>query len=146
MLGKLFKVVLVVLLAVFVLSVIAGLVAGVIERTEDTASFVQQPPAQKPPEWVQIASWSGSGMKETETFTTTNREWRIHWRTSNEAFAGAGIFQVFVYNGDGGMVTLAANVQGARSDVSYVRAPAGPHYLMINSGNVDWTVTVEERR
>jgi hypothetical protein len=97
-------------------------------------------------QWTTVKTWSGSGMKETETFTTTNREWRIKWTTSNEPFANVGLIQLFVYDGDGTMVTLAANKQGPGSDVSYVRSAPGKHYLMINSANIDWDVTVEEER
>lgn len=86
-------------------------------------------------------------MKETERFATTSREWRISWRTANEAFAGTGLLQIMVYRAaDGQLVTLAANKQGLGADVSYVRSPPGDHYLMMNSGNVDWEVTVEEER
>lgn len=107
------------------------------------------PPPTAPahvPTWHQLAEWKGSGMKETEGFTTTVREWRITWSTSNEPFAGAGIFQIFVHKDTGEMVSLAANVQGAKSDTSIVRAPAGRYYLKINSANVDWSVTLEELR
>lgn len=100
-------------------------------------------PTPAPASWRMLAEWSGSGMKQTETFTTPSREWRIKWRTSNEPFPNAGILQIFVHNADGAMVTLAANKQGPGADESYVRSPPGPHYLMINSGNIDWKVTVE---
>lgn len=95
--------------------------------------------------WHTLKEWQGSGMKETETFTPATREWRIRWKTSNESFAGAGILQIYVYDANGGMVSLAANKQGVGEDVSYVRS-FGKHYLMINSGNVNWHITVEEQR
>ena len=43
-------------------------------------------------------------------------------------------------------MTLAANKQGTGEDVSYVRSGPGRHYLKINSGNVEWEVTVEDQR
>lgn len=96
--------------------------------------------------WQQVMRWTGSGIKQTETFPVASREWRITWKSSNEAFPGAGILQIFVYDESGGMVSLAANKQGTGSDVSYVRAAPGRFYLMINSGNLDWDVTVEDQR
>jgi hypothetical protein len=118
---------------------------------QSAATSVVAPPAAPrapapEPTWQTIATWSGSGMKETETFTTRTREWRIQWQSRREPFPNAGLLQIFVHDADGGVVSLAANKQGPGKDVSYVRAPAGPHYLMINSANIDWTVTVEERR
>jgi hypothetical protein len=65
-------------------------------------------------------------------------------RPRNEAFAGAGIFQIYVHNDRGELVSLAANKQGTGRDTSYVRGK-GRYYLMINSGNVEWSVAVEQR-
>jgi hypothetical protein len=103
-------------------------------------------PADGSAAWATVVEWSGSGIKETETFQVASREWRIAWETRNEAFKGAGIFQIMVHDEAGKLVTLAANKQGVGKDVSYVRSGPGKHYLMINSGNVDWTVKVEDQR
>lgn len=103
-------------------------------------------PTPRAPQWTEVASWRGSGIKETESFVTVNREWRIRWQSANEPFANAGILQLFVHNEAGQMVSLAANKQGPGQDVSYVRAPPGRYYLKINSANIDWNVTVEEQR
>jgi hypothetical protein len=97
-------------------------------------------------DWRLVKEWSGSGIKETETFTTTSREWRIRWHSANEPFANASILQIHVYNGRGALVTLAANKQGTGADTSYVRSPAGSHYLAIVGANSTWTVIVEEKR
>lgn len=113
------------------------------------APGLQEPtPTQpsRPREWTRVASWSGSGIKDTETFTTTQREWRINWRTQKEPFQGAGILQIYVHNEDGALVNLAANAQGVRADVSYVRAPPGRYYLKLNSANVEYSIDVEEQR
>lgn len=98
-------------------------------------------------EWTTLKNWSGSGMKTTESFRVTDREWRIEWETSNEPFPGAGIFQIFVHKADDdALVTLAANKQGTGSDVTYVRSVPGRFYLTLNSGNVDWRVQVQVRK
>jgi hypothetical protein len=97
--------------------------------------------------WQEVAKWTGSGIKQTESFQINNREWRVSWQTTNEAFAGAGIFQIMVHrSSDDALVTLAANKQGIGSDVSYVRGNPGRYYLAINSGNVNWSVRVEDQR
>ena len=97
--------------------------------------------------WSTTAEWDGRGVKETESFATHGREWRVRWRTSNEPFKGAGIMQLFVYRAeDGDLEFVVANLQGKGAGESYVQAEPGSHYLLINSENLDWTVTVEERR
>jgi hypothetical protein len=97
-------------------------------------------------EWKVIASWSGSGIRSTESFQIQNREWRVRWRTQNEVFPGAGILQLYVYDQNDNLVTLAANTQGPSSDVSYVRGGPGRYYIEISSGNIDWRVQVEDFR
>jgi hypothetical protein len=100
-------------------------------------------PAARPgaESWRVLKSWSGSGIKTTETFAVGSREWRIQWRASNER--AAGILQIYVHDEAGHLVDLAANHQGAGSDTSYVRGRPGRYYLRISSGNVDWRVVVE---
>lgn len=118
-------------------------------NTVQQAVLAEKAPAQQSvaTEWQTVQDWAGSGIKQTESFTTASREWRIYWKTKNEAFAGAGIFQVMVHQaGNDALVTLAANKQGTGSDVTYVRAPPGRYYLTINSGNVDWLVRVEDQQ
>jgi hypothetical protein len=92
-----------------------------------------------------VKTWKGSGAKDTESFDVRSREWRITWETSNEPFANAGIFQIYVHNDKDELVSLAANKQGTGSDTSYVRG-RGRFYLKINSANVDWSVIVEDQR
>ena len=112
-----------------------------------TESLQAKPAAApaSPAVWRTVARWSGNGMKQTQTFSIRSSEWRISWKTTREAFAGAGILQVYVYGAAGELVSLAANRQGVGSDVSYVHAQPGRFYLDIGSANVDWEVVVEDR-
>jgi hypothetical protein len=125
----------------------ATIVDPVSSRTDDRS---QSPPGSNQAStgsaanWRELASWEGSGTKQTESFEVHDGEWRISWKTRNEALAGAGIFQIYVHNDRGELVSLAANKQGTGRDTSYVRGK-GRYYLMINSGNVEWSVAVEQR-
>ncbi|HLN65341.1 MAG TPA: hypothetical protein VK464_27785 [Symbiobacteriaceae bacterium] len=102
-------------------------------------------PAPKPePTWQAVKTWEGTGIVNTETFAMSTREWRINWQTTNEQVAG--ILQVFVYDQNGGLVSLPVNHQGVGKNISYVRASPGKFYLTINSANVKYKVTVEELR
>ena len=60
------------------------------ETSTQEAEPTSNPPAVVPApasvSWQTAASWSGSGIKETESFNISSREWRIKWRTYSEAF------------------------------------------------------------
>jgi hypothetical protein len=109
--------------------------------------FSQQSAGREPTDasWRAIKSWSGSGIKETESFSVQGRQWRVSWSTRNETFRGSGILQIYVKNGRGNLVSTVST-HGVGGDASYVHSPPGEYYLTINSGNVDWTVVVEEHR
>lgn len=96
-------------------------------------------------QWTTVHEWSGSGTMTTLDFSISERDWRIVWSTQNEAFPGAGIFQIYVYDGSDDIVALPANKQGTGSGFSHVK-PRGRFYLTINSANVDWRVRVQVRK
>jgi hypothetical protein len=95
--------------------------------------------------WTPIASWSGEGTKETETFTITQREWRVTWtaKLSNPKMP-VRVFSVAVYDAKTD-VPVSQLMPGDKESAgeSYVRG-AGRYYLKIASGNAAWTVRVEE--
>lgn len=140
----------IVLILGVIFAIYLGLPATAVKPSPSVAprptSEAAAPPTAMPAAWQPIKRWTGSGMKQTETFSVASREWRISWKTSNEAFAGAGLLQLLVYDDGGNLVTLAANKQGIGSDVSYVRGKPGRYYIMISSANVNWDVTVENQR
>ncbi len=129
--------------SLFVLTFFVAVLAGFSAESEAR----QAATTSQAPEWQTIADWFGSGIKQTESFSTGSRQWRIYWRTKNASSRRAGVLQIFVHRTDtDAVVATAANVQGAGSDVSYVRAPIGRFYLSINSANVNWLVRVEDQR
>lgn len=96
------------------------------------------------PSWHQVRTWTGQGIKNTESFEIRGREWRINWKATNNSQFG-GIMQIMVYDSSGGLASLAANHEGAGGDTSYVRGRPGQYYLEINSFGVDWQVAVEDQ-
>jgi hypothetical protein len=86
-----------------------------------------------------VKSWSGHGIKETETFAVSSREWRVKWTVTGDDYLG-----IAVHDDDGDLTSMAANTTKTGSDVSYVRGK-GRFYLSINgSGKSD--ITVEEQQ
>ncbi len=80
---------------------------------------------------VVIASWSGSSTKNTETFHVPSNEWKISWDTKPGKYGDMN-FIVTVYNSDGSLKGVAANVIGASSEYSIMRG-SGDYYLAINT-------------
>jgi hypothetical protein len=91
--------------------------------------------------WVKINEWSGSGIKTTGMFLISGEQWRIKYKTSNVNIAG--VLQIYVYNSESSLETLAANTINECSDVSYIHKN-GEYYLEIGSVNEDWEIIIEE--
>ena len=109
-----------------------------IASTPVVAPYVKQ--------WHDIAQWSGSGTKNTETFTIPSqaKEWKISWVTKPSPTYGDFNFQIFVYKPDSGMpVSVAANIIGANTDSTIMRG-AGDYYLTINTAQ-PYTIEVEAK-
>ena len=109
-------------------------------------------PAPPPPRndaviWKPIASWSGHGDRQTETFTGDTGGFRVHWETTKEAPAGGGRLRVVFRSGDSGREIIEAiDARGAGSGIEEVAAERPRwYYITVESANVDWTIAVDER-
>ena len=98
----------------------------------------QTTPKQSEP--VVIASWEGESTKNTETFTVSSDEWKISWDTQSGKYGDMN-FQIYVYDKNGAMKGVAANVIGTNTDSTIMRG-AGDYYLMINTAQ-PYKITVE---
>ena len=116
--------------------------AGSNNTSDNTAAPANEPvtPQEVKAEPVTIASWTGESTKNTETFTVPSDEWKISWDTK-AGDLGAMNFQIYVYNADGSMKGVAANVIGKSSDSSIIRG-SGDYYLMINTAQ-PYQITIE---
>jgi hypothetical protein len=97
--------------------------------------------------WKPIGSWSGRGDKQTETFTGDTGGFRVHWQTTGEAPAGGGRLRVVFRSGDSGREIIEAiDARGAGGGTEEVAAERPRwYYITIESANVDWKVSVDER-
>ena len=97
--------------------------------------------------WHQVGSWSGRGTKQTETFTSDTGGFRVRWATTNETVPGEGALKVILRSADSGReIVEAVDARGVDSDAAIVAAERPRwYYLSIDSANVDWTVSVDER-
>jgi hypothetical protein len=95
--------------------------------------------------WRPVASWSGRGNTQTESFNMESGQWRIRWETSNIESSNAGPFQAIVHSTvSGRFVEVAVDHQGAGKGVAYVGEYPRQFFLDIESSGVDWKVAVEE--
>lgn len=91
--------------------------------------------------WTVVKQWSGSGIKDTETFTV-GAEWRIDWDYTPPA--DGGILQLYVYDSKGQLIDIVANTQKSGPDTSFQHR-AGTYYLKVNAVG-DWKVDVQDMR
>lgn len=93
--------------------------------------------------WQDVVSWEGKGIKNTETFHISSNVWRISWDTKPGQY-GEMNFQIYVFDADGALVDIAANVIGEDSDNSIMRG-SGDYYLKINTGQ-PYEVIIAEKK
>lgn len=88
-----------------------------------------------------VARWDGKGIKNTETFHISSDTWSIIWDTRPGKYGDMN-FQIYLYDSDGHLKDVAANVIG--KDTGYtIERGAGDYYLKINTGQ-PYTVEVDQ--
>jgi hypothetical protein len=96
--------------------------------------------------WKDIGSWSGRGNFQSGSFTSDTGGFRVRWETKNERSPGEGALKVTFRSGDSGRPIIeAVDVRGVGHDVEEVADNVRWYFLTIESANVDWTVSVDER-
>jgi hypothetical protein len=104
-----------------------------------------KPPSTDIVAWKPLGSWSGHGVMQTEAFISDTGSLRITWETRNEAVPGKGVFTVALHSGVSGRPLLdAVSHQGPGRDVAYVTEDPREFFLVIESLNLDWSVSVDE--
>lgn len=109
------------------------------EEAERQAALARE----REPKWRDVRVFKGSSIKNTESFDIQGEEWRINWKTKPGEY-GAMNFQIFVYNADGSLKDLVANIIGEGEDSSVIRG-AGRYYLQFNTAQ-PYAVLVQEYR
>jgi hypothetical protein len=95
--------------------------------------------------WRRIGSWSGRGPQQTDAFLSDTGAFRVHWQTSNESPPETGRFRVVLHSGVSGRPLLVvAEHRGIGRNTAYVNEDPREFFVVIESANLDWSVTVEE--
>ena len=102
-------------------------------------------PQPAPIPWQKVGSWSGRGNAQTDSFDIGFSQCRIRWEARNEKPAGQGTLHVTVNSAVSGReLAMAVDHRGVGHDLAYVGVDPHFSYLVIESSNIDWSVTVEE--
>jgi len=104
--------------------------------------------ARQPPKftvsWRPVGSWAGRGNTQTESFELSGR-WRIRWETKNETSPGAGTLRVSVNSAVSARpLAVPIDHQGPGHDTADVTEDPHLFYLVIDSSNIDWSITAEQ--
>ena len=96
--------------------------------------------------WRQVGSWSGSGNRQTESFTSDTGALRVHWEAMRSpGAAGDGTFRLTAHSAVSGRVLQeVVEERGAGSGVDYVSTDPHVFYMAVESANVEWKFSVEE--
>jgi hypothetical protein len=105
-----------------------------------------KPPGNLPPAvWRSVGTWSGRGNAQTDSFEIGYEQCRIRWEMRDETVPGAAKLRVTVNSAVSGRdLAVVVDHQGVGHDVAYVSVDPHYSYLVIESSNVFWSVTVEE--
>jgi len=92
-----------------------------------------------------VASWSGRGNLQTESFTGASGSFRITWETSRETSPGAGTFKLTLGSSISGRgLQVLVDATGAGHGVAYANEDPRTFYILIESADEDWHFSVEE--
>jgi len=90
--------------------------------------------------WRPIASFSGRGNSQTESFNIEGGQWRIKWATT-----GTGMFVMTVHSAVSGRpLGVPVEQRGTGHGTAYVNEDPRLYHLVIESSDLDWSVAVEE--
>jgi len=91
------------------------------------------------------ASWSGHGNIQTDSFEMEAGNWRVKWETHNAKDPQAGVFRVDVHSAISGRpLETAVEHRGDGRDIAYIDEDPRVFFLVIDSKDLEWSVTVEE--
>ena len=96
--------------------------------------------------WRAVGSWSGSGNRQTESFTSDTGALRVKWETMSAGTSAiAGAFRLTAHSAISGRVLQqVVEAQGTGSGTDYVSQDPHVFYMSVESAGVDWKFSVEE--
>jgi hypothetical protein len=130
--------------------VAAGLaIAALATEACDRASPQPQAAAARGVVWRKLGAWSGSGSRQTESFTSESGALRVRWETRlpgpGAAPGGQGLFRLNAHSAiSGRLLQPVVDQSGAGSGIGYVQQDPHVFYVVVESNALNWSFTVEE--
>ena len=91
-----------------------------------------------------LGTWEGRG-NQTIGFTSESGRFTVTWQTRNEHPPGTGTFRLVAHSAVSGRpIQPIADHRGVGSGTTNVDDDPRPYNLMVESSNVDWTISVED--
>jgi hypothetical protein len=95
--------------------------------------------------WRSVGSWTGRGPLQTESFIGETGSLRVRWETRHETVPGGGKLQVTVHSAISGRpLAVAVDHRGVGKDSAYVSEDPRVFYLVVESANIEWSITVDD--
>ena len=92
-----------------------------------------------------VFTWSGRGSSQTDSFDMNIFRWRVHWKTTNDTAPGKSHFVLTVNSAISGRpLTELVRHDGPGEGYPEVNDDPRLYHMVIDSNDLDWTVTVEE--
>jgi hypothetical protein len=105
-------------------------------------------PAAAAVAWRQLGSWSGRGNAQTESFTSDTGTLRVRWEakaSSGQNARDSASFHVDAHSAiSGRLLQPVVDHAGPGEGVGYVQQDPHVLYIVVESKDLAWTVTVEE--
>ena len=93
--------------------------------------------------WRRVGSWSGHGNLQTGSFNVETGALRMEWEASHASADAA--FKVSLHSSiSGRTLQVIVDHKGAGRDTTYIEDEPRVSYLVVESADLDWTVTLEE--
>jgi hypothetical protein len=99
--------------------------------------------------WHRIGSWSGKGNQQTESFASNSGVLRVRWEASDSESRSSSrrvpAFRLTARSAiSGRLLQQVVDHTGSGNGVSYVQQDPHTFYMIIESSEVNWMITIED--
>jgi hypothetical protein len=105
-------------------------------------------PAKREPQiiWRSVGSWSGTGNRQTESFTSDTGALRVRWETTAKPSAPPdSLFRLTAHSAISGRpLEQVVEFHGVGTGTGYVSQDPHVFYMLVESSGLNWQFTVEE--
>ena len=97
--------------------------------------------------WRPVGTWTGRGNGQTGSFSVETGALRVRWetKTKNDRAPSGASFKLWLHSAISGRpLQMVVDQKGPGGDTIYIEDEPRVSYLVVESGDLDWTLTLEE--